>query len=274
MDSDSKGSVSNSKASKEEAPQRSRKKDRPGGAKQTPRMTYSLGQGNRHHQKMLEMMDNSCGDYNQSDNERNENVRMTMMRVVKQHERWSKTSVETSNSSTRNTNLATGRKRESQASIGADTVGSNMLGDENLDAFLRLQLMHLSLSSKRQSQAMAKDRAFQQFSLLSVRSSSLLNEPPDYGRNGSRFLDPFVTKRIDLIDQFPKALSESDIDGEALAAFCFPNGLRIRLVPRCAVDGARRLGWLGESGDMFQLQGVSTTAFSFNVAMQSQLILY
>jgi hypothetical protein len=250
-----------SKASQDETSLRNRKKDSTGGAEQAPRMTYSLGQGNRHHQKLLEMMDNSCAESNQSDNERRDNLRMTMMRVVKQHERWSKASVDSSNSSTRNTNLATGKRRDSHASIGVDTIGSNMLGDENLDAFLRLQLMHLSLSSKRQSHEVAKDRAFQQFSLLSVRSSSLMNEPPDYGRNGSRFLDPFVTKRIDLIDQFPKALSESDIDGEALAAFCFPNGLRIRLLPRCAADGARRLGWLGEHGDMYQLQGVSTVGF-------------
>ena len=246
-------------ASKEESRQMRRKKDVSGGTKQAPRMTYSLGQGNRHHQKLLEMMDNSCVESNQTDNERHENLRMTMMRVVKQHERWSQnSSAGSTNSSTRNTNLGAGRRRESQASTGGDTIGSNILGDENLDAFLRLQLMHLSVSTKQQSGASSKDRAFQQFSLLSVRPTSLLTEPPDYSRNGSRFLDPFVTKRIDLIDQFPKALSEFDIDGEALAAFCFPNGLRIRLVPRCAADGARRLGWLGERGDMYQLQGVSS----------------
>jgi len=269
IDSDSKGSVTNSKASKtsqEDPRQVSRKKNNSDGAKQPPRMTYSLGQGNRHHQKLLEMMDNSCAEPNQADNANanKDNLRMTMMRVVKQHERWSKSSTDLStSSSTRNTNLGTGKRRESQASIGADTIGSNMLGDENLDAFLRLQLMHLSVSTKGQSE-LTKDRAFQQFSLLSVRASSLLNEPPDYSRNGSRFLDPFVTKRIDLIDQFPKDSSESDIDGEALAAFCFPNGLRIRLVPRCAADGARRKGWLGEQGDMYQLQGFTDVAGSLS----------
>ncbi len=247
-------------ASQEETRQMSRKKDVTSGAKQVPRMTYSLGQGNRHHQKLLEMMDNSGVENNQAENERQDNLRMTMMRVVKQHERWSKSSAESTNSSTRNTNLATSRRRESMASVG--TLGSNILGDENLDAFLRLQLMHLSVSTKRKSD-LAKDLAFQQFSLLSVRPASLFNEPPDYSRNGSRFLDPFVTKRIDLIDQFPKDLSGSDIDCEALAAFCFPNGLSIRLVPRCAADGAKRLGWLGERGDMYQLQGVSSIAFFF-----------
>ena len=268
----SNSKTSESKTSEEGPPRVNRKKDFAGGNKQVPRMTYSLGQGNRHHQKLLEMMDSA--ESNQVENERNENLRVTMMRVVKQHDRWSKSSAESTNSSTRNTNLATGKRRESQTSIGGETIGSNNLG-ENLDAFLRLQLLHLSLSTKGQSQE--KDRAFQQFSLLSVRSSSLINELPDYGRNGSRFLDPFVTKRTDLIDQFPKALSESDIDGEALAAFCFPNGLRIRLIPRCASEGARRLGWLGEKGDNYQLQGVSTTIVyspAFYKALQKTLTFF
>ena len=140
LDSDSKGSLTNSKTSsshKEESRQIRRKKDMSSGTKQVPRMTYSLGQGNRHHQKLLEMMDNSGVDSNQADNERHENLRMTMMRVVKQHERWSQnSSAGSTNTSTRNTNLGAGRRRESQNSTGADTIGSNILGDENLDAFL------------------------------------------------------------------------------------------------------------------------------------------
>ena len=63
-------------------------------------------------------------------------------------------------------------------------------------------------------------------------------------------------KKIDVLDRFPQGFSESDINTEALAAFCFPNGLKIRLIPRCAVEGAKKLGWLGVKGDTFQLQGV------------------
>ncbi|KAL7554470.1 hypothetical protein ACHAWF_017925 [Thalassiosira exigua] len=230
-----------------------------------PRMTYSLGQGNRHHQKLLEMMDNSCGDNNESE-QQVDNVRMTMMRVIKQHERWSKTSHESStNSSARNTSLGIGPKfptRGSQATDGGATVASGF-GD-NLDAFLRLQLMHLSLASKRLSQTTERDRAFGQFSLLSVCTSSIISEKSEVRDCGQRFLDPFVTKKIGLDDQFPTALSESDIDAQALAAFCFPNGLRIRLVPRAAEEGAKKLGWLGENGDSYQLQGFTDVAGSLS----------
>jgi len=232
-----------------------------------PRMTYSLGQGNRHHQKLLQMMDNSCGE--QVDSEQQvDTVRMTMMRVIKQHERWSKTSRESSNSSTRNTSLGVGPKSSIRSSVetegdGGASVASGGFG-ENLDAFLRLQLMHLSLASKRDSQNLERDRAYQQFSLLSASSLSLTNEKCELRNCGHRFLDPFITKKVDLVDQFPRGLSESDIDAEALAAFCFPNGLRIRLVPRCAEEGARRLGWLGQNGDSYQLQGFTDVAGSLS----------
>lgn len=59
-----------------------------------------------------------------------------------------------------------------------------------------------------------------------------------------------------MLDRFPAGFSESDINTEALAAFCFPNGLKVRLIPRCAMEGAKRLGWLGVKGDTYQLQGV------------------
>lgn len=231
-----------------------------------PRLTYSLGQGNRHHQKLLEMMDNSCGEHIDSEHQVVDTVRMTMMRVIKQHERWSRTSRESTNSSTRNTSLGVGPKVSTRSSVNTESgvsVASSGFG-ENLDAFLRLQLMHLSLASKRFSQNMERDRAYQQFSLLSVCSSSLINEKSELRGCGHRFLDPFITKRVDLIDQFPSGLSESDIDAEALAAFCFPNGLRIRLIPRCAEEGAKRLGWLGESGDSYQLQGFTDVAGSLS----------
>ncbi|KAL7540936.1 hypothetical protein ACHAXR_010487 [Thalassiosira sp. AJA248-18] len=209
-----------------------------------PRLTYSLGQGNRHHQKLLEMMDNSCGEHNDSEHQV-DTVRMTMMRVIKQHERWSRTSRESTNSSTRNTSLGVGvgPKMSTRSSVNTESgasVASSGFG-ENLDAFLRLQLMHLSLASKRFSQNLERDRAYQQFSLLSICSSSLINENSELRDCGHCFLDPFITKKVHLVDQFPSGLSESDIDAEALAAFCFPNGLRIRLVPRCAEEGAKRL---------------------------------
>jgi hypothetical protein len=192
------------------------------------------------------------GGHNESDYQA-DSVRMTMMRVIKQQERWSRVTRESSNSSTRNTTLGVGQQMSTRSSVIT----------EESDAFLRLQLMHLSLAAKRFSLSAEKDRAYQQFSLLSLCSSSVKRGKCDLRPCGYHFLDPFVTKKIDVLDRFPQGLSESDINAEALAAFCFPNGLKIRLIPRCAIEGAKRLGWLGVKGDTYQVQGVSEQTASF-----------
>lgn len=190
-----------------------------------------------------------------NESEYQDSVRMTMMRVIKQQERWSRATRESSNSSTRNTTLGFGRQMSTRSSVIT----------EESDAFLSLQLMQLSLASKRLSLSEERGQAYQQFSLLSLCSSSLEHGKCDLRACGYRYLDPFVTKKIDLLDRFPLGLSESDINTEALAAFCFPNGLRIRLIPRCAIEGAKRLGWLGVKGDTYQLQGVSVEPRSYLV---------
>ena len=48
-----------------------------------------------------------------------------------------------------------------------------------------------------------------------------------------------------------------------LVPFCFPHGLKIRIIPRYAVDGAKRLGWLGDEADEYQLHAVSLCIFLF-----------
>lgn len=190
-----------------------------------------------------------------NESEYQDSVRMTMMRVIKQQERWSRATRESSNSSTRNTTLGFGRQMSTRSSVIT----------EESAAFLSLQLMQLSLASKRLSISEERGQAYQQFSLMSLCSSSLEHGICDLRACGYRYLDPFVTKKIDLLDRFPLGLSESDINTEALAAFCFPNGLRIRLIPRCAIEGAKRLGWLGVKGDTYQLQGVSVEPRSYMV---------
>jgi len=254
------GSVNSASASdsKSSSPNPSSKYDS-GTASSTPppRMTYALGRGNRHQQKLLEMM--SEGGINVQPEQQVDNVRMTMMHVMKQHEQWSRkaSNGESSyNSSTRNTSLHVASRRSRRASLetegGYSTASSG--GFEN-DAFLRLQAMHLNLASNCLTQMLEQDQAFQQFSLISLCSASFKKENPDTISSGNRFLDPFVTKRFELLDQYASEHSSSDLDSEALAAFCFPNGLRLRIIPRCAIAGASRLGWLGETGDRYQIQG-------------------
>lgn len=197
------------------------------GVASATRLTYALGQGNRHAQTVRKMMDNSA--------EKHDSARMTMMRVIKQDscERWSNYSA---NSSTRNTSL----------------------GEESINSTDVIQRMRVLVAYKQKGQG----RSFEQFSLLSIYPSSLVNGESELCAHGYRFLDSFITKNVGLIDQFPSGLSESSIDSEALAAFCFPNGLKIRLIPRCAEASARRLGWLGEHGDSYQLQGFTDAAGS------------
>mmetsp|Transcript_31581 Transcript_31581/g.64889 ORF Transcript_31581/g.64889 Transcript_31581/m.64889 type:complete len:1488 (-) Transcript_31581:142-4605(-) len=222
------------------------------------RVSYSLGSGNRHHQKLLEIMGGETKEEKHTDV-----YRMTMMRTIKQSEKWSRASDATDNDSTRNTSLGIGQKAIRRGSDNTDS-GTSISTTVSDDAFLRLQLMQLSLSSKHESHHQGFNRAFQQFSLLSISPSSLIDEEAEFRDGRCRFLDPFATKNVDLIDQFPTAPSKTDIDAEALAAFCFPNGLRIRVIPRCAEEGARRLGWLGSKSDSFQLQGFTDVSGSLS----------
>lgn len=52
------------------------------------------------------------------------------------------------------------------------------------------------------------------------------------------------------MDQFPQT-QENPFD--SLTTFCFPHGLSIRIIPKCAIEGARRLGWVGRKADRYQL---------------------
>jgi cGMP-dependent protein kinase len=260
--SDSKDS-SNQSSSPPSQKKGNKKIQGPVSSAKPPRLTYSLGQGNRHHQKMLEIMD--------SDNESDphvDTVRMTMMRVIKQHERWSKTSRESSiysYSSTRNTSLNVGTKlTTTRGSIDTESgISTTSSGVGENDAFIRLQTMHLALASNSPPSKVERG-AFQQFSLISFCKASVKSRKSEVRSCGYRFLDPFITKKYELIDQYSKVSSKTDIDADALAAFCFPNGLRIRLVPRCSIEGAKRLGWLGNNGDSYQLQGFTDVAGSLS----------
>jgi hypothetical protein len=41
---------------------------------------------------------------------------------------------------------------------------------------------------------------------------------------------------------------------DVLIAFCFPYGVSIRFFPRACLEGAKRVGWFGETGDKYQLK--------------------
>ena len=115
--------------------------------------------------------------------------------------------------------------------------------------------------------------SFDKFALLSVKAATLSAPPPgklssgtDVDRfihEGPRYLDSFFLDTADILDEFPKKTddgdNEADIDPMALSTFCFPDGLRVRVVPRAAMEGAKRLGWTGHKADRSHFLVVSVS---------------
>ena len=152
--------------------------------------------------------------------------------------------------------------------------GINPIQDKKTkaDSFLMIQLMNLALSENI-SEHSINDAPFRQFSLLSVVPETLYDIACSDGRsyeyesiifNGTRYIDPIYMNSVDVVDSFPKEKkmkrrgSASHLAPEALAAFCFPDGLSVRLLPRSAVEGAKRLQWIGPLSDKYQLHAVSS----------------
>ena len=131
--------------------------------------------------------------------------------------------------------------------------------------FLKAQLMHLALSAKEREGQDAV--SFDQFSLLSATPETLAESysgghEEEIGIEGTTYLDPFSVQAVEVVDKYPNdATSANDdaLEPEALSAFCFPNGMKVRLVPRAAMAGDAQLGFIGKERDQYQLHGVSET---------------
>uniref|UniRef100_A0A7S4J9G5 cGMP-dependent protein kinase n=1 Tax=Odontella aurita TaxID=265563 RepID=A0A7S4J9G5_9STRA len=166
----------------------------------------------------------------------------------------------TVNEKAKATNLSDVDLRQETPEVNRMTMAHAAQEGIDTSAFLKLQLMNLALASKAEG-GLEHQTSFEQFSLLSLKPESLgLDNPCDESidQAGPRYLDQFSVKSIDLLDQFPTSFSASEVEAlepEALSAFCFPNGLKIRLLPRCALQGAKRLGWFGKDSDLYQLHG-------------------
>lgn len=165
---------------------------------------------------------------------------------------------------------------------GALEDGHEVKKDETMDSFLKVQLMNLALAVK--AERTKRDGvAFDQFSLISVKAETLANLyddecESDVVSEGSRYLDPFAVQAVDMIDKFPNSRTEADaLEPEALSAFCFPNGIKIRLMPRAAMKGAQRIGLVGKESDEYQLHGVSQVCVVivlFSVKVSHPLYLF
>ncbi len=128
------------------------------------------------------------------------------------------------------------------------------------------QLMMCALASRSdralRDGSSAQKFAFSNFSLLSVPATYLLTMARNEAEildAGSAYLAPFTVKLASVIDQFPliNQSQKGTLSPEALSTFCVPNGVLVRFIPRCAVSGARRIGWYGENCERYQLHSVS-----------------
>jgi DENN (AEX-3) domain/uDENN domain len=93
--------------------------------------------------------------------------------------------------------------------------------------------------------------SFSQFALLEIRPEQLLLLENEYlfADDGPNHLDPFVLRQdLDFGHHYSSDINQP-IDPISVASFCFPDGLRIRYIPKAALEGASRMGWIGPSGD-------------------------
>jgi hypothetical protein len=93
--------------------------------------------------------------------------------------------------------------------------------------------------------------AFREFAHLSWNPHKLhlLNDEYTFCDDGPRELDAFLLDDVDFLDIYPKTSPNGSINPKALSKFCFPDGLRVRIIPRVCMPGAMRKGWAGIGGD-------------------------
>jgi len=92
------------------------------------------------------------------------------------------------------------------------------------------------------------EKSFKNFAFLSADETSLL--PENVMHWGKNNFSPIILKSGGIIDQFP---SKQTCAFDSLSTFCFPHGLSIRIIPKCGMEGAKKLGWFGREADRFQL---------------------
>jgi len=154
---------------------------------------------------------------------------------------------------------------------------------------LGIQLLNLAATAKAAVKGEGESGnmvAFDSFTLLSCKTATMAEEFRVRERDNAlldghvRYLDPFQVESVECLDQFPAPDSNEDencLAPDALAPFCFPNGLRLRLLPKFVLEdgGAERLGWFGTGGDRYQLHVFTDASgsLSHGVAINTREVL-
>ena len=135
---------------------------------------------------------------------------------------------------------------------------------KELQQFQKNILKHMIV--KAPSVEKSKTSSFGQFYLLSALPKDLA--PFSYKNSSRKFIDPFFCKSLNTVDRYPQIITKggNELTPDEVASICFPSGIKMRLIPRSALDkGAKRL--IGEESDRYQLHAVS-------INFQSRTIVY
>lgn len=133
---------------------------------------------------------------------------------------------------------------------------------ENRHAVLQAMQKNPSLTGS----GMGDNNYFDSFYLFSVQPETLLahfteRELNDEGiGKSSRWLDPFTVNMSDCLGQYPLKPDDAIRKRirDQIASLCFPMGMKIRMIPTVALEGAISLGWLGNEGDVVDCRKVSS----------------
>jgi len=132
-------------------------------------------------------------------------------------------------------------------------VGNVKSSQENRrNTFHRFHAPEIKLLSPRVDTSITTKRpssSFEQFYLVSIRSETLL-ESNDISLSSNGLIR--FHSSCDLLDYFSSSPNNDKLANNTLSSYAFPKGVGVRFFPRCAMEGAKRLGWLGEEGDKYQ----------------------
>jgi hypothetical protein len=177
-------------------------------------------------------------------------------------------------------NEGNAKHRAAEDMVLAKPLNSRMTGDRPKPSlpFLAYELMQLASearhSSRRGMMTQHGDESasslfsFGQCHILSMSPRSIIEAAEDPWKlldHGSRQLDPFCMETSsEVMYKYPAAVNSDPVTKQnknlsphVLSNFCFPCGVSVRLVPRSALEGVRRLGWVGPVADKYQLKTVS-----------------
>ena len=119
--------------------------------------------------------------------------------------------------------------------------------------------------------------AFRQFALLCLPHEVLLKRLHDdrmLRDDGPRNLDAFLLQDVNIVDSFP---NDDRIGNDALSAFCLPDGLRVRFLPKACMEGAVRMGMVGPNGDRCHIlvftNGAGKADHGVAITIKSEIVL-